>query len=623
MPQEKVSYNKNWQQDYAEMVVTAAEAVSHIIPGERVFLGTGCATPLELIKALVARSRDLTDIEIVQLLTRGDAPYATKELSNCFPVNSFFISRNVREIIQEGFGDYTPIFLSDIPRLFKSGQLPLDVALIHTTPPDENGMCSLGVSVDIVKSAAENAHKVIAQVNPQMPRTLGNSMIHVYDIDYLVPVDTPIIEEIPPEGRPGTEEIGELLAGLIEDGSTVQLGIGRVPQAVAPFLKKKKNIGIHSEMLTDAIIDLVDSGAVTGSLKSLDRNKIVISFIMGSKRLYDYVDNNPLFSFNPTEYVNDPYVISRQNKMVAINVAIEVDLTGQVCADSIGNQFYSGIGGQVDFTRGAAGSEGGKSIIALYSTTANGKSRIVGSLTPGAGVVTTRGDVHYVVTEYGVAYLHGKSIQERALALISIAHPDYREQLLKDAITNRYVRAELSEYSGKIAVGPKEMRTAMLMHDGMQLTIRAIHPTDEPNMRELFHSLSQQSIYTRFMSRMKWVPRKQVQQFVYIDHRTEVSIVATIPEADGETIVALGGYYLDARTNRAEVAFVVSDEYQNRRIGSFLFKHLCKIAKGHGIAGFTAEVLDENKAMQTLFNHSGLTVTTNLREGVYHYEMMF
>ena len=376
-------------------------------------------------------------------------------------------------------------------------------------------------------------------------------------------------------------------------------------------------------MLTDAIIDLVESGAITGKLKSLDRGKIVISFIMGSKRLYDYVDNNPLFSFNPTEYVNDPYVISRQNKMVAINVAIEVDLTGQVCADSIGNQFYSGIGGQVDFTRGAAGSEDGKAIIALYSTTAEGKSRIVSALTPGAGVVTTRGDVHYVVTEYGVAYLHGKSIQERALALISIAHPDYLEQLLKDAIKYRYVRAELSEYSGKIAVGPKEMRTAMLMDDGTQLIVRPIHPTDEPNMRDLFHSLSQQSIYTRFMSRMKWVPRKQVQQFVYIDHRTEVSIVATIPEANGDTIVALGGYYLDVRTNRAEVAFVVSDEYQNRRIGSFLFKHLCKIAKSHGIAGFTAEVLDENKAMQTLFNHSGLTVTTNIREGVYHYEMMF
>ena len=623
MSQKPITYNENWQQEYAEMVVTAAKAVSHIVPGDRVFLGTGCATPLDLVKALVDRSRELTDIEIVQLLTRGDAPYATKELSNCFPVNSFFISHNVRKLIQQGFGDYTPIFLSDIPKLFKSGRLPLDVALIHTTPPDENGMCSLGVSVDIVKSAAENAAMVIAQVNPRMPRTLGNSMIHVYDIDYLVPVDTPVIENEPLEVRPGTEEIGEYLGGLIEDGSTVQLGIGRVPQAVAPFLMKKKDIGIHSEMLTDSIIDLVEAGVINGKLKSLDRGKIVASFVMGSQRLYDYIDNNPLFSFNPTEYVNDPYTISRQNKMVAINVGIEVDLTGQVCADSIGSQFYSGIGGQVDFNRGAAGSEDGKAIIALHSTTASGKSRIVSSLTPGAGVVTTRGDVHYVVTEYGVAYLHGKNIQERALALITIAHPDFREQLLKDAIENRYVRADMSEYSGKIAVGPKATRTTFLLNDGTQLTVRPVHPTDEPKMRELFHSLSQQSIYTRFMSRMKWVSRKQVQQFVYIDHRNEVSIVATIPEANGETIVAIGGYYLDASINRAEVAFVVSDNYQNRRIGSFLFKQLCKIAKSNGIAGFTAEVLDENKAMQAVFNHSGLNVNSNVREGVFHYEMTF
>ena len=355
----------------------------------------------------------------------------------------------------------------------------------------------------------------------------------------------------------------------------------------------------------------------------MDRGKIVASFVMGSKRLYDYIDNNPLFSFNPTEYVNDPFVISRQNKMVAINVALEVDLTGQVCADSIGYQFYSGIGGQSDFNRGAARSEGGKAIIALHSTAHGEKSRIVSTLTPGAGVVTTRGDVHYVVTEYGVAYLHGKSIQERALALISIAHPNFREQLLKDAIQNKYVRAELADYSGKIVVGPKQTRTTFLLNDGVQLTVRPIHPTDEPKVRELFHSLSQESIYTRFMARMKWVPRKQVQQFVYIDHRNEVSIVATIPEADGETIVAIGGYYLDLKTNRAEVAFVVLDDYQQRHIGSFLFKQLVTIAKRNGIAGFTAEVLDENKAMQSVFNNSGLTVNSQLREGVYHYDMTF
>jgi acyl-CoA hydrolase/N-acetylglutamate synthase-like GNAT family acetyltransferase len=621
--EKKPSYNPNWQQEHGEGIVTAAEAVRHIQPGMHVFLGTGCATPVELVKALVARAGELTDIEIVQLITRGDAPYATKELANCFPVNSFFISANVRDIIQQGMGDYTPIFLSDIPNLFRSGRMPLDVAMIQVTPPDENGMCSLGVSVDITKSAAQNARLVIAQVNPRMPRTLGDSMIHVFDIDYLVPVDVPIIENIQPVERPGTEAIGEHLASLVEDGSTIQLGIGRVPQALAKFLSDKKDLGMHTELLTDSVIDLIESGVINGSKKSVDRGKVVASFAMGSQRLYDYIDNNPVFSFNPTEYVNDPGVISRQNKMVAINVGLEVDLTGQVCADSIGHQFYSGIGGQVDFNRGAARSEGGKAIIALYSTTGAGKSRIVSTLTPGAGVVSTRGSVHWVVTEHGVAYLHGKTVQERSLALISIAHPDYREQLLKDAIEMKYVRSEMADFSGRISVGPKQARVTMLMQDGTQITIRPVHPTDEPKMRDLFHALSQGSIYTRFMSRMKWVPRRQVQDFVFIDHRNEVSIVATVPEADGDSIVALGGYYVDRKTNRAEVAFTVQDDWQSRHIGTNLFKQLVTIARRNGIAGFTAEVLDENKAMQSVFNNSGLKVNSAMKEGVYHYEMIF
>lgn len=619
--EKKISYNPDWQQEYSNITVSAADAVASIQPGDRVFVGTGCATPLELVQALVARAQDLTDIEVVQLLTRGDAPYATRELANSFPVNSFFISENVREIIQQGMGDYTPISMSDIPRIFKTGRLPLDVALIHVSPPDEHGMCSLGISVDIVKSAAENARIVIAQVNPKMPRTHGDSSIHVYDIDYLVPVDTALLENPQPEDRPGTEEIAEYLAGLIEDGSTIQLGIGRVPQAVVPYLKKKRDLGIHTELLTDSIIDLVDEGVINGSVKSLDRGKVVASFAMGTQRLYDYIDNNPTFSLNPTEYVNDPFIISRQKKMVAINVAIEVDLTGQVCSDSIGKQFYSGIGGQVDFIRGAAAADDGKAIIALYSTTTDGKSRIVSTLEPGAGVVTTRGDVQYVVTEYGVAYLHGKNIQERALALISIAHPDFREQLLKDAIANKFVRAELSEYTGKITVGPKETRTVLRLTDGQQVTVRPVHPTDEARVRDLFYELSPSTLNSRFMARMKRVPRKQVQQFVYIDHRNEVSIVATIPEADGETIIAIGGYYLDVKTNRAEIAFVVRDDFQQKHIGSFLFKQLCTIAKRNGIAGFTAEVQDENKSMQAVFNNSGLTMQSELREGVYHYDM--
>jgi GNAT superfamily N-acetyltransferase len=336
------------------------------------------------------------------------------------------------------------------------------------------------------------------------------------------------------------------------------------------------------------------------------------------------VHDNPLFAFHPTEYVNDPFIISQQHKMVAINVALQVDLTGQVCADSLGEKFFSGVGGQVDFNRGAARSRGGKAIIALPSTARNGTiSRIVTRLSPGAGVVTTRADVHYLVTEYGAAYLHGKSIQERALALISIAHPKFRAELLREAIEAKYLSAALADLEGKIMVGPKEMRTTYLLTDGTQINFRSIHPTDEPRMRELFYELSQQTIYYRFMSFSKMVPRKQIQDFVYIDHRHDVTVVGTLPEAHGEDIIAAGSYYLDEKSNLAEVAFVVHDKWQNLGIGTFLLRYLVRIARRNGIRGFTAEVLRENKAMQAVFNKSNCKLKSHFSGNVVSYEMLF
>jgi acyl-CoA hydrolase/RimJ/RimL family protein N-acetyltransferase len=622
--EQKATIDPKWQDKYRGMIKTAQQAVSQIRPGQRIFIGTCAAQPQELVHALAARSADLPDTEIIHFLALGAAPYATRELSQFFRVNSFFIADNVRDIIQEGLGDYTPIFLSDIPRLFGSGQLPLDVALIQVTPPDERGMCSLGISVDVVKSAAENSSLVIAQVNPQMPRTRGDSLINVHDLDVLVPVDVPMIEVKPLEPTDVTRRIGEYVAALVEDGSTLEFGIGRIPQAVVEFLKEKKDLGIHTEMFTDSIIDLVESGAVTNARKTIDRGKIVASFCMGTRRLYDYVNENALFAFRPTEYVNDPFVISQQHKMVAINVALQVDLTGQVCSDSLGTKFFSGIGGQLDFNRGAARSDGGRAIIALPSTARNGTiSRIVPYLTPGAGVVTTRGDVHYVVTEYGVAYLHGKSVQERALALISIAHPDFRAELLRAGIEAKYIRQELADYEGKILVGPAELRATYLLDDGTQINFRPIHPTDEPRMRELFYALSQQTLYYRFMTHVKRIPHRQIQNFVYIDHRNEVAIVGTLPEAHGEDIIAIGRYILDPHTNRAEVAFTVRDQWQNRGIGKFLLKFLMQIARRNGIMGFTAEVLRDNKAMQAVFNKSGMKVRSRLNEGVYSFELDF
>ncbi|MFO1500164.1 MAG: GNAT family N-acetyltransferase [Verrucomicrobiota bacterium] len=597
-----ITYDPAWQQKYKSSVATADEAVKRIRPGQRIFIGTGVAEPLELVSALTKRAYELPDTEILHLLTFGDAPYAHRELVQYFRVNSFFIAENVRDIIQEGLGDYTPVFLSDIPRLFTSGQLPLDVALIQVSPPDVHGMCSFGVSVDIVKNAAENASLVIAQVNPNMPRTLGNSFIHVYDIDVLVPTQAAILEVPPAEVTDTTRQIAEYIAGLVDDGCTLEFGIGRIPQALLGFLKGKKDLGVHTEMVTDGIIELIECGAVTGARKTMDRGKVVASFALGTRRLYDYLDNNPLFAFHPTEYVNDPFVIRQQNKMVAVNTALEVDLTGQVCADSIGSKFFSGVGGQVDFNRGAAKSRGGKAIIALPSTAKGGSvSRIMTHLSEGAGVVTTRAGVHYVVTEYGVAYLHGKSIQERALALISVAHPKFRADLLRQAIEAKYLSTELADKEGKIMVGPKELRTTYLVNDGTQLNFRPIHPTDEPRMRELFYKLSEATIYYRFMGYQKRVSRQQIQDFVYIDHRNDVTIVGTMPEAHGEDILAVGGYYLDQKTNlAARSPLRWQDSWQNKGIGTFLLNYLIRIARRNGIRGFTAEVLRDNKAMQAV-----------------------
>ena len=613
----------DWQTEYADVIVTAEEAVNHIAPGNRVFVGTGCAQPLALVRALVARANSLADVEITHMLTLGDAPYANKELSQHFMVNSFFIAENVREVIQAGFGDYTPISLSDLPRLFSSGQLPLDAALIQVSPPDEYGMCSLGISVDIVKSAAANAKIVIAQVNPQMPRTLGNSTIHIHDIDYLVSLDTPLIEVKWAEPDDVTRQIGQNVASLIEDASTIELGIGRLPHAVLECLKDKKDLGIHSEMISDGIIDLIECGAINGKFKTLDRGQIVASFCMGTRRLYDYVNNNPIFAFHPTEYVNSFSVIERQKKMVSINVAQEVGLTGQVSVDTLDAQFYSGMGGHIDFSRGAACSDGGKAIIVMPSTTSDGKSSLIRTyLAPGSGVGTTRSDVHYVVTEYGVAYLHGKNVQERALALISIANPKFRADLIREAVKAKFVRPEMAEVDNFV-VGPQELKTSLLLEDGTQIGFRAIHPTDEPRIRDLIYGLSSETLYNRFMTHTKWLSREEVQNFVYIDHRNEVAIVGTLPEAFGEDIIAVGRYNLDPKTNRAEVAFIVEDTWQGRGIGSFLLEHLITVAKRNGIAGFRAEMLPGNKAMESVFQKSGCKVKSQLKGDVTFFELDF
>lgn len=430
---------------YQSRVVTAEDAVRKIQSGQRLFLTGNCSTPQTVLAALVKHAPNLKDVEICQALSVGPADYVSPEMEGHMRVNTMFISANIRKAVQEGRADFTPVLLSEFPLLFKNKHLPVDVALVHLSPPDEHGFLSFGIENGLTKSAAESARTIIAEVNQQMPRTLGDSFIHLSRINYIVPVNYQLAEmSMGGEGAdPITEKIAGYIAELIPDGATMQMGIGAIPDAVLKYLYNKKDLGVHSELFSDGVIDLVDAGVMTNARKTLHTGKIVAGFIIGSRRLYNWVDDNPLIELHPTEYINDPYVIAQNDRMVAINSAIEVDLTGQVCADSIGPKLYSGVGGQLDFIYGASRSKGGVPIIALPSTTTTRDgtviSRIVTMLKRGAGVVTSRNHVRYIVTEYGVADLYGKSIRKRAEALISVAHPDFREDMKKEAVELRYM----------------------------------------------------------------------------------------------------------------------------------------------------------------------------------------
>ncbi|MGD2156642.1 MAG: acetyl-CoA hydrolase/transferase C-terminal domain-containing protein [Anaerolineales bacterium] len=432
----------SWVELYKNKVVSAQQAVEAVQSGNRLFLTGNCSVPQKTLNALVDRASELKDVEICHALTVGPADYVKPEMESHLRVNTMFISQNIRNAVQEGRADFTPVLLSEFTLLFKEGFLPLDIALIHLSPPDEHGFCSFGVEVGLSKTPAESARVIIAEVNEQMPRTLGDSFIHVNKLDYIVPVNYPLPELPMGENIKDkvVENIAQHIADLIPDGATMQLGIGAIPDAVLKYLFNKRDLGIHTELFSDGVIELVESGILTSTHKTLHPGKIIAGFILGTKRLYDWIHDNPLIELHRTEYVNDPFVIQQNERMVAINSAIEIDLTGQVCADSIGPKLYSGVGGQLDFIYGASRSKGGVPIIALPSTAKNDQfSRIVPMLKPGAGVVTTRNHIRFVVTEYGIADLYGKSIRQRAEALIMIAHPNFRADLRKEARKLHYI----------------------------------------------------------------------------------------------------------------------------------------------------------------------------------------
>ena len=611
----------DWTQKYKSKILTASKAITKIRRGSRIFLGTGCGVPYHLVQELAAHANQMADNEIVHLLTLGDTPSADSKFQTQFRHNTFFVSANIRDAVSDGRADYTPIMLSDIPDLFRQRRMPLDVAMIQISPPDRYGYCSLGISVDITKAASESADIVIAQVNEKMPITHGDSFVDIREIDYLVPFNEPLREFQGDEITETVDLIGSYVARLVENESTLELGIGALPQAVCNNLLDSgvQDLGIHTEMFSDSLLPLIDAGIVTNKKKSINKDKVIASFAMGSKKLYEYIDDNPLFQFHDTAYVNDPYVIGQNRKMVALNSALEVDLTGQVCADSLGHKFYSGIGGQVDFIRGAKRSQGGKAIICLPSTAVEGTvSRIVPQLSEGSGVVTTRGDVDVIITEYGLANMHGKTIRERVLSLIAIANPKFRNELLDAAKEMRYVFEDQVPFlvQGTYFASEYEMTERFKGPEGrVDVHFRLIRPDDTDRIKELFYGLSEESIYFRFLTPLRSLRRQTLQDFYNVDQSRDISVVAVIKsdeEGETEKIIGAGRYLLNRSTNEAEFALLVNDDYQNRGIGTFLLNHLMRIAKSKGVEAFIAYVHPQNQPMIRFIHKTGKVVESKI-----------
>ena len=605
----------DWKNRYADRRATADDAVLRIPPGRSILIGSGAAEPIGLVEALGRQASHFSDNTVVHLKTLGPAPYVAPEHAGHFRHNAFFIGSNVRAAVHEGRADYTPVFLSRIPELIRSRRLPVDVVLLQCTPPDSFGFVNLGVSVDVMLAGIGSAKLVIAEVNPRVPRVHGAGFVRMEKIDLWIFNDTPLLEH--PRQTVGEVEleIGRNVASLVEDGSTLQAGIGAIPDAVLLSLMGKRDLGVWSEMFSDALVDLIEAGVVTGRYKTVHPGKVSATFAFGTKRLYDYLDGNPLFTFQPSDRINDPMRIAQQHKMVAINSALEVDLTGQVCADSIGTRFYSGIGGQVDFIRGAAMCPGGKPIIALPSTAKNGRvSRIVTTLTKGAGVVTSRGDVRYVVTEYGVADLLGLSIRERAVALISIAHPDFRAQLLREAAEQHYVFVDQLEPRGRY---PREIERRVTAKDGRELLLRPLRPTDEPKLMELFYGSSGDTLYQRFQHVTKRVPHAERRYYLDVDYRDNMAIVLETcdPRTEPE-IVGIAQSFLERATGYADVGFIVRDNWQGKGLGRILVDEIVRLARESGAAGLVADVLATNAVMLSLLRSTGHTAQEESKDGV-------
>ncbi len=618
-----------WRDKWKNKEISAEEAIKKIIPGNRVFIDSGCSEPQLLTSTLIKHSEKLIDTEILHFLTIGPEKYFEDKAEDLFRHNAFFIGKTLREEINKGQADYTPIYTSEIPSLITTGRKHIDVALIQVTPPDPYGFCSLGINIDIAKPIAQSSFITIAEINPQMPRTLGNSFIHMKEIDFFVYNDVSLLEFQFDEPDDIAKRIGQNLANLVENKSTIHVGFGDLPNNCLKYLFDKKDLGMHSHYITDNIIPLIEGGILTCRKKNYHPEKIITSFALGTKKLYEFVHNNPYIEFFPSDYVCNPINIGMNKNMVSINSARQIDLTGQVNAATEGYRFYSGLGETIDFMRGAAFSKGGKPIIIIPSTSRDGKkSRIVPHLDEGAGIMLSRGDVHYVVTEWGVAYLHGKTIRERVLELICVAHPNFRQSLLEEAKKLNYIYSDQllpCDENGRICLYPSEYETIYTAFNNEKIRIRPVKTTDESLLKELYYSLNERDRYLRFFGMRKEFTHSKTQGEVNIDYDNIFSIGAFIGEIGKEEMVGNATYYLNPKLNTAEYSFLVREDYRGKGVGSFLYQHLIIIAKEKGIKGFYGNIHIQNKSTIRIIRQGGYTKITPPEEGEKElfYEVFF
>lgn len=606
--------------------IDAQTALATINKGSRVFIGTGCGEPQYLIKTLVEKM-DVEDVILYQMFSGTLSRYIGDDrFFERFALKLFFISVAMRSAAFEGKIEYVPAYLSQIPNLFSSYAIGLDVALVQVSPPDRFGLCSLGISVDVTKAAIESARLVIAQINPKMPRTFGDTFVHVEQFDHLVWHEESLHEYIPRIKDEGVaRRIGRYVSQLIGDGSTLQIGFGALPHACLKYLESKKNLGLHTQLITDDFLPLFEKRVITNTEKTHLTGRVVASMCMGSQKIYQYVNNNPNFYFRTSDYVSNPSVIARNDNMISISSALEVDLTGQVCTDSLGFIFYSGIGDQVDFIRGSAMSKGGFSIIALPSTARKGTvSRIVPHLSLGAGVATTRGDVHYVVTEYGVAKLHGKGVYQRVMELSQIAHPEFRADLIETAKQRHYIFKDQIPPSFEDLLFLENYKSTYELKDGNILSFRPLLPSDEFAYRNFFYSLGKETVYRRYFFHMELFTHEIAQQeWSNIDYRKNMTLIGLNTKGDHQEIISVGSYSEGSKVS-AEVAFIVREDFQNKGIASYLLQELEKIAIENGYKWFGASVLEDNSAMIQVFNkrypHAKVTLS---EEDGYRIEMDF